>query len=780
MQDINVSKKDDALNALFDSGASADGFRKKQQKQRLAFHAKTLIAVVIMLVLALITMLFMADQERRLTVNVLKQELQLEVENAAKNTARIFENERIFLQSAALAVDVYSPQSIKKVLEKPHGLARTGAVNFDGKILAGSALDPLWGPEIKKAFRGVSGSIYRPGLGFMLTEPVARDGRISCVFYALFTDDALSVNKPAIVRDLGIAQVMIGQRILSSNSESDKKQELFLSQNLADDLTVLQAQLKDKRVVLHEYDEAANEDLILYAGEIPNTPFYIRGFFEEELFSSPFLKVRYCALAIMLILMALAFVIMHYLGMSFGNDVMLSERERFSKVASEIRRRAATAVARHTAPRVDEIIKSEQKLKQYGQDPALLETLHQSFEDSAKGLQHTLKSIVDLSGIEKGFFSLNEQEYDLKAMLERQGRMVQRKAAEKGLKFSLEVDPALPRVVYGDEQCVSEIIEHLLDNAVRYTAQGEVRFNVTGDLSKDSETVMLRIKVSDTGSGIEEGLRTRIFRDLPRRMLEEGRSLPGFGLAICRSFLKLMGGFIDVQTTLGKGSTITASVPQKVRSHMTVGNLQLPPLPKLKPQDQAAVKLGEIINQGAGIDLATAKTASNSLDQSQEVIPVDMSLKRGGGIEMSNVSATSLKTTAKTSGSAEKEAEILDIDGALAGFNHDMTRYLQSCELFCHVSDDRRIKIAQAYASADWKRYAMLMCSLKNSAGSLGAYGIKALAAQLESAARIVSSSRSDYIKLRPQGLNFITSRHELCLKQYEELLKTIHSSLNI
>ncbi len=238
-----------------------------------------------------------------------------------------------------------------------------------------------------------------------------------------------------------------------------------------------------------------------------------------------------------------------------------------------------------------------------------------------------------------------------------------------------------------------------------------------------------------------------------------------------------MGGFIDVQTTLGKGSTITASVPQKVRSHMIMGTLQLPPLPKLKPQEQAAVKLGEIINQGAGIDLSSG-SSSNSLEQSQEVIPVDMSLKRGGGVEVMNGAV--LQEAAKTQEVQEKGAEILDIDGALAGFNHDMTRYLQSCELFCHVSDDRRIKIAQAYASADWKRYAMLMCSLKNSAGSLGAYGIKTLAAQLESAARIVSSTRSDYIKLRPQGLNFITSRHEQCLKQYEELLKTIHSSLNI
>lgn len=777
MEDIKESRDGNDLNALFDAEASSDGYRKKQQRARFAFHAKTLTAVFLMSLLTLTTMLFMVHQERRLTVNVLKQELRLEVESASRNVAHIFENERIFLHAAAFAVDVFSPRSIQNVLKGSHGLARTGAVNFDGKILVGSTLDPLWEPEIKKAFAGISGSVYRPGLGFMFTEPVIKDGRISCVFYALFSEEALRINKPAIARNKGIAQVMFDQRVISSNTVSEKKQEFFLADGFADILPGLQAQLKSKRVVVQEYDEDGHEGGIFYAAEIPNTPFYIRVFFEEELFSSPFIKVLYCALALMLILIALSFVIMHYLGLSLCHELMILGRQRFVKVASEIRRRAATAVVRHTVPRIDEIIKSEQKIKQYGHDPQMLETLYQSFEDNAKGLQHTLKSIVDLSGIEKGFFNLNEHEYDLKAMLERQARMVQRKAAEKGLNFTLETDPGLPRVVYGDEQCVSEIIEHLLDNAVRYTAQGAVGFKVTGDLSKDSETVMLRITVSDTGSGIEEGLRTRIFRDLPRRMLEEGRSLPGFGLAICRSFLKLMGGFIDVQTTLGKGSTITASVPQKVRSHMIMGTLQLPPLPKLKPQEQAAVKLGEIINQGAGIDLSSG-SSSNSLEQSQEVIPVDMSLKRGGGVEVMNGAV--LQEAAKTQEVQEKGAEILDIDGALAGFNHDMTRYLQSCELFCHVSDDRRIKIAQAYASADWKRYAMLMCSLKNSAGSLGAYGIKTLAAQLESAARIVSSTRSDYIKLRPQGLNFITSRHEQCLKQYEELLKTIHSSLNI
>ena len=135
------------------------------------------------------------------------------------------------------------------------------------------------------------------------------------------------------------------------------------------------------------------------------------------------------------------------------------------------------------------------------------------------------------------------------------------------------MDESLPDNLCGDEVRVRQILINLLTNAVKYTDQGYVRLTVRGERQDDG--LLLQADVSDTGIGIRdeemEELFTRFHRlDIERNSTVEGT---GLGLAITQRLLGIMGGTITVKSTYGEGSVFSVTIPQKVVSDESLGDL---------------------------------------------------------------------------------------------------------------------------------------------------------------------------------------------------------------
>ena len=186
-----------------------------------------------------------------------------------------------------------------------------------------------------------------------------------------------------------------------------------------------------------------------------------------------------------------------------------------------------------------------------------------------------INDILDFSKLESGKMSIVETEYEIKSVAMSCYNLVEKRAADKKLKFILNVDPMMPSMLNGDSVRISQIITNTLTNAVKYTEAGSVTLTIGGENITESE-YMLRISVADTGIGIKEEDKEKLFSAFQR--LDEKKNMSvegtGLGLAITNSLIHLMNGSIDVISTYGEGSDFIITIPQQIIKSDPVGEVK--------------------------------------------------------------------------------------------------------------------------------------------------------------------------------------------------------------
>ncbi|MCP8464708.1 response regulator [Pseudomonas sp. ZM23] len=179
--------------------------------------------------------------------------------------------------------------------------------------------------------------------------------------------------------------------------------------------------------------------------------------------------------------------------------------------------------------------------------------------------QHLLgiiNDILDYSKIEAGCLKVEKVPFDLPNMLHEVRDLLAERAQAKGLHLTLEVDAAIPHGLIGDSLRLSQILLNLGDNAVKFTRSGRVSMTVEC-LRADDKDVLLRFSVLDTGIGLSDAQKTRLFQDFTQADESTTRQYggTGLGLAISKRLVELMGGEIGVNSEFGKGATFWFTLP---------------------------------------------------------------------------------------------------------------------------------------------------------------------------------------------------------------------------
>ncbi|MDR2745473.1 MAG: response regulator [Desulfovibrio sp.] len=179
----------------------------------------------------------------------------------------------------------------------------------------------------------------------------------------------------------------------------------------------------------------------------------------------------------------------------------------------------------------------------------------------SRAMVQILNDILDFTKIEAGKMELIPIHFDL---LELYGNICSmcRYMAEAGdLRFSHRYDPDVPRVVYGDDVRIRQVITNLLTNAVKYTRKGGVDFRISA-VSRDNR-LWLVFAVRDTGIGIRREDLPKLFNDFERFDRDSNRSLAGtgLGLPITRNLVEMMEGRLEVESEHGRGSVFTVYLP---------------------------------------------------------------------------------------------------------------------------------------------------------------------------------------------------------------------------
>ena len=181
---------------------------------------------------------------------------------------------------------------------------------------------------------------------------------------------------------------------------------------------------------------------------------------------------------------------------------------------------------------------------------------------SGEHLLSLINNILEMSKIEVGQTTLNENHFDLYASLQDMQEMFSLKIQHKGLQFFVDPDPNLPQHIYVDEGKLRHILINLIDNAVKFTHKGSITLSAKIDTDENTRQHHLKLAVEDTGPGIPPEELDQLFT--PFEQTATGRKIQqsaGLGLSITDKFIKLMGGEIAASSTVGAGSCFHMSIP---------------------------------------------------------------------------------------------------------------------------------------------------------------------------------------------------------------------------
>lgn len=199
-----------------------------------------------------------------------------------------------------------------------------------------------------------------------------------------------------------------------------------------------------------------------------------------------------------------------------------------------------------------------------------------NIDKAGNNLLGIINDILDISKIESGNIEVYEEEYNIADMLSEIYAMASQSAYRKGLELIVIVDKNLPGGLMGDVKKLRQIIMNLLSNAVKYTNEGHVKLDINL-ISMENASAEIEVSVTDTGIGIKDEDKKRLFKEFDRLDLEKNNHIEGtgLGLAISQKMLAMLGSHIEFESTYGKGSKFFFKVVQKVTYESPIGEFKV-------------------------------------------------------------------------------------------------------------------------------------------------------------------------------------------------------------
>lgn len=436
-------------------------------------------------------------------------------------------------------------------------------------------------------------------------------------------------------------------------------------------------------------------------------------------------------------------------------------------------------------------------------------------QSAAKNLLAIINDILDLSKVEAGKTELVYEDYYIKVIANEIVGIMDMAASQRGIILKYECDQTIPCRYNGDDGRSKQILINILNNAIKFTKKGYVRVYITGKPGVNEDEELLTFCVEDTGCGIREEDLEKIFEDFRQVDFRRNRSTEGtgLGLAIVKHLVELMKGTIDLQSTYGKGITVTITVPQKIVDRRPIS--EMPELPQTEqkitdtftaPGIRVLIVDDNVINRKVArgflknyaFDLTEAESGPEAIELVRniryDIIFMDHMMPGMDGIEAAEIirrdcgeNGTAPVMVALTANAMEgmrehflkcgfqdfiskppdpSEFQIdgVDMDAAMEYYSGDEDSFVDLLELYC-MDGKRKTELLHELVDSDILRYQIELHGLKSASANIGAMDVSALARAQENAA--AQGDRA-----------FITEQFPVLMAEYETLLANIEQFL--
>ena len=310
---------------------------------------------------------------------------------------------------------------------------------------------------------------------------------------------------------------------------------------------------------------------------------------------------------------------------------------------------------------------------------------------NAKWLLNIINDVMDFSKIEAGKVELESTEFDISTTIEDGRTAVVHEAIKKGLELNISLDTPAKKLLIGDSVKLTQICINLLSNAIKFTQLGSVSCAVT-TVEKNENSCTLKFEFSDTGMGMTAQQIEKIFDPFVQANVSTTRKYggTGLGLAICTSYIRAMGGNLEVESTLGEGSKfffqLTFDMVENIEAK--VENVKAIEKPEFNNEEILVVEDNEM-NQGVicehlkrvGLRTVVAENGKIAVDMARErhegnkpfaLIYMDVHMPVMDGIETAaiiktlGVSTPIIATTATLLNESDEALEGYGMDGYIS------------------------------------------------------------------------------------------------------------------
>ncbi len=265
--------------------------------------------------------------------------------------------------------------------------------------------------------------------------------------------------------------------------------------------------------------------------------------------------------------------------------------------------------------------------------------------NSADSLLHLLNDLLDISKIESGRMEFEEIDFSPIQVCEEVAALFASRADAKGLGVNLRLDATVPALVRGDPTRLRQVMSNLVGNAVKFTEHGSVELAVIR-VAVANDLVTVRFSVRDTGIGVDDATRAKLFKKFSQGDSSTTRRYggTGLGLAISQSLVRRMGGEIRVESEAGKGSEFSfeLTMPQAVGARREVSAA---PVAQVAPGGRALIveddwgnqRVLEAMLQRLGVECVICSNGQDGVAQAAtggwRVIFMDMQMPGMDGLE---------------------------------------------------------------------------------------------------------------------------------------------------